>query len=224
MADRPNRWQKARADSKGFTRWRDLVSLLAGGALGVLGLIAFDVNAPAAQEVIVVVATATAAFVLLPGVELAWNYLKAPMRLLEDRVESLERGSVVSPPTSASSGAPVSRGEVLRAVQMTERELQDSRSHMERWPTVWYSGTGIKDKIWQQQEPILAAYSGGEDAYGAITAFYRERERLDHDAEVRWRGGDKAELTEEEHQHGMRLIDEAIDRLRELRDELGDSK
>jgi hypothetical protein len=68
--------------------------------------------------------SAAVAAVLMWAVQFAWSYLRAPLRLLEDRVEALERSR---PQALGLPEGPVSEGEVLRAATLAARELVDWR-------------------------------------------------------------------------------------------------
>jgi hypothetical protein len=132
VAERPSRWQRAKTDSRGFgPRWRDILSLLVGGGLGAGALALFEVDAPAIQQVIVVIAAAVSALLIVPGVEFGLNYVRAPKRqLIEDviaireRVESL--GSTSRPdPTAAADAARERSQQEQREFRAAARELRE---------------------------------------------------------------------------------------------------
>jgi hypothetical protein len=174
----------------------------------------------ATDQLVTAAATTGVAFVVLPVAEFGLRYLQAPWRVLQEQVQDLTEciGSLAGPGVqSPASERPVSVGEVLRAVQMSTTELQKNRLLMERHPEVWCSSSRFERKVWDQQEPILAAYPGGVAAYDAVTSLHREANILRYKLEYR----KPHEMTEQEHEHDMGLIDEAIDRLGALRDQLG---
>lgn len=91
--DRPTRWQKAKADTKGVKAWKrelamaTLCGLLAFGALKPWG----SSKQAAVDEVITVAAAVLGALIFLPALELFWNWLQAPNRLLVEHVTALHK-------------------------------------------------------------------------------------------------------------------------------------
>jgi hypothetical protein len=90
VEDSPTRWQRARDDSRRFRDWkRDaaVLCLAAGVAFGVMAITGFPGEARVVE--LIVAGSAVGAVVVLRASELAWNWLKAPMRLLRDDVDAL---------------------------------------------------------------------------------------------------------------------------------------
>lgn len=88
---RRERWERARRDTSGFSDTRrDLTSALVGLVLSVVGLVAFGSVHAIRDDVIIVIASVVGAVVVVPVGELAYNWVKAPRRILSERVGVVE--------------------------------------------------------------------------------------------------------------------------------------
>lgn len=81
---RKTRWQKAKEDSIGFQWIREITLALSAGALCWLLL----PETQAMEEIAAITIAAVTAILIVPSVELAWNFIRAPIRILrEENVE-----------------------------------------------------------------------------------------------------------------------------------------
>lgn len=86
----PTRWQQARRGSKGFRAYRRESAVAVTGGLVAAGyLFVFESRAVAGQELLIVLASVVGAAVVFPLLELGWNYLDAPGRIVRDQLVAL---------------------------------------------------------------------------------------------------------------------------------------
>ncbi|MDQ6750196.1 MAG: hypothetical protein M3Z33_05530 [Actinomycetota bacterium] len=86
-----SRWDKAKSDSHGWVWRREAAIAVLSGVLAVAALAATGGSSVSLGNEIIVVGAALLGVALLPPMELAWNYLRAPKRLLQERVTELEQ-------------------------------------------------------------------------------------------------------------------------------------
>lgn len=85
-----SRWKRARSDTQGFRAWkRELLGGLLGGALTYVSLRRFGSPQSASDEVIVIAVGMLVFVILIPLVELLWNFIKAPIRIAHDEIRKL---------------------------------------------------------------------------------------------------------------------------------------
>lgn len=172
------RWEKARHDTKGFAAWkREAVLGIAAGATAIVLLIAFGHDDAAYQEALIVIGTIVGTIVLVPLIELAWNFLKAPQRLLREDLSDLQAevqdlASLVRPEAAKMRT-------VLRALH---EEASDSLRLMELANSrkiFWKpTETSPATKIWKKHRAFLASQRDLEDLYESGRLAAQEVERV----------------------------------------------
>lgn len=176
------RWERARADTGALREWpRRLVTAVVVGALSWAGLRTFGPNgAGGADQIIGAVIAVVATFALLPLLELAWNYVRAPFRNLRDDVAALSERVTQLGPASLPSGV-----DPLRVALVAVRsELAGCATRINEALSreKWWSPTGdpLPAAQWQAHFAVLADPVLPNALHEKIEFAYQGCDRLNH--------------------------------------------
>jgi hypothetical protein len=199
--ERQSRWQRARADTKGFFALkRELTGALTAVLLAVLSLVVFGSPRSAVAAEAIIGGAAIGGAVLIPVIELGWNYLRAPTRTLREDVlairAALDERGLRPEMTNAHAGAPFASAHErhLRAVcQQFYSELGTAEDLLNRTleRNVYPGGFEEQGFYWYEDDSndFLAGEKGLEDVYQKVAEAY-ERATAEEIRVARWvRGG-----------------------------------
>lgn len=176
------RWERARADTGALREWpRRLITALVIGALSWAGLRIFGSNgAGGADQIIGAVIAVVAAFALLPLAELAWNYVRAPFRLLRDDLAAL--AEQVAQFGSASPSGDADPLRVALVAVRTELAACATRINEALSREEWWSPTGdpLPAVQWQDHFAALADPALPSVLHQKIEFAYQGCDRLNH--------------------------------------------
>jgi hypothetical protein len=159
------RWQKARLDTRGFRAWkRELAFGLAAGTTAIVLLVTFGRDEAAFEEALIVAGSIIGTVLLVPLLELGWNYIKAPDRLLREELSRLgaevrELGALVRPDAR----------QLRTALREIQEETSDSLRLMDlaRERGFFWKMTepGPRTASWKRHRDFLRGQRDLEDLY-----------------------------------------------------------
>lgn len=131
---RLTRWERAKADSRGWrVASREAGAGAAGGVLAVAALFLFASKTSALQELIVVGSAILGAMVLVPAAEVAWNYIQAPLRIINDdldailvKLDALETKRASAPAPKKSVSVPLTLLDFIRKGEFISEQASET--------------------------------------------------------------------------------------------------
>jgi hypothetical protein len=173
------RWDRAKADSHGWVFKREVAIAVVCGALAILAVVITGGPGVKLGSEIIVVASALLGVLLLPPLELAWNYLRAPRKLLETDVAGLVASirEVQSQLTEVREGLESKGSEESQRVRVVNVKLTAmnhvrhgkqilTRPSLGAWSAEAVEATNWTDKALR----LLSKYVSAEAAEGLLAA------------------------------------------------------
>lgn len=220
--ERAERWARARDETHGLKDWkRGVATAVVAGICSVAALALFGPEEAEMSEALVVGGSIIGAYVLRPLAELAWNFLWAPWRELNEVVSRLgqDRAPKTADPDAVNRRfqAVSARLEVLRRLEAELRETQKAiakaqvgryRSGLDGRHYFWNEIEKSGFKGLQDMQSFYAQLRDCMDKFDAIEIF-----KVSSSGDLSDRDQERLEEAKETIDNALGLIRTEIDRL-----------